>query len=258
LSFPVSGRGAERKRFAGGHALQRRIMRKLSAFLLVSALLSGCGEEPAVTEPEDDPALSGALNEPIMVDPDLVGQNRANSAASLPSHDDSLPTVDSGPEAIAAARAEALQLVGGPGWMKKAPEPREVSGPLPADAALTIAARASTRCAARVETTAGWAARLPAPFPVYPRGAVQEAAGTDTGNCALRVVSFVTPAPLGEVMDFYFTRARTAGFSAQRLLHEGDDVLAGVKGAASYVIYARRLRSGNTEVDLVTSGGLGG
>lgn len=230
-------------------------MRKFTgSLLLASALLAGCGEEPAVTEPEVDPALSGALNEPIMIDPDLVGQNRANSAAALPSHDASLPVVDATPEAIAAARAEALRLVGGPGRMKKAPEPREVSGPLPADAALTIAARASTNCAARVENTAQWAAKLPRPFPVYPRGAVQEAAGTDADGCALRVVSFLTPVPFGEVIDFYFTRARTAGFSAQRLLHDGDDVLAGIKGRASYVIYARRLPSGNTEVDLVTSG----
>jgi hypothetical protein len=230
-------------------------MRKFTGFLLLtSALLAGCGGDEAVTtEPDDDPALSGALNEPIMVDPDLVGQNRANSAASLPSHDDSLPTIDANPEAVAAARAEALRLVGGPGRMKKAPEPREVSGPLPAGAALTIAARASTQCAERVEHTAQWAARLPQPFPVYPRGAVQEAAGTDAAGCSLRVVSFVTPVPLGEVMDFYFTRARTAGFSAQRLLHGGDDVLAGVKGAASVVVYARRLPSGNTEVDLVVN-----
>ena len=72
------------------------VMCKLSASLLMAcALLAGCGEEPAVTEPEDDPLLRGALNEPIMVDPDLVGQNRANSAAALPSQDDSLPTVDS-------------------------------------------------------------------------------------------------------------------------------------------------------------------
>ena len=229
-------------------------MRSFTHVLLLSfgLLFASCGEEPLATEPEDDPALSGALAEPIMVDPDLVGQNRANSAASLPSHDASLPTVDANPEAIAAARAEALSLVGGPGRMKKAPEPHEVSGPLPAT--LTAAARASADCTGRVEYTAGWAARLPRPFPVYPRGAVREAAGTDVEGCALRVVNFVTPVPLGEVMDFYFTRARTAGFSALRVLHDGDDLLAGVKGGASYALYARRLPSGNTEVDLVTSG----
>ena len=136
--------------------------------------------------------------------------------------------------------------------MKKAPEAREAPGPLPAP--LVAAARAAGGCAERAENTARWAARLPQPFPVYPRGAVQEAAGTDAAGCALRVVSFVTPVPLGEVLDFYFTRARDAGFSAQRVLQDGDDVLAGVKGGASYVVYARRLPSGTTEVDLVTSG----
>jgi hypothetical protein len=239
----------------------RRLVHRLPIALCGALLLAGCGsDEGAVAEPEDDPALTAALGEQIMVDPDLVGQNRANSAAAMPSEDGSLPTVDNTPEAIAAARAEALRLVGGPGKMKKAPEPREVSGALPADAALTAAARvaaapgADADCADRARYTMQWAAELPRPFPVYPRGAVQEAAGTDAGDCALRVVNFVTPVPLGEVMDFYFTRARNAGFSTQRVLQDGDDVLAGLKGRASYVLYARRLPSGNTEVDLVTSG----
>ena len=95
---------------------------------------------------------------------------------------------------------------------------------------------------------------MPAPFPVYPRAAAQEAAGTDAAGCSLRVVNFVTPVPMDEVMDFYFTRARGAGFSTARVLQDGDDVLAGTKGSASYVVYARRLPSGNTEVDLVTGG----
>jgi hypothetical protein len=225
--------------------------RPITPFLL-ALLLASCGtEEAPVAQPDQDPALSGALGEQIMVDPDLVGQNRANSAAAMPSLDGSLPTVDANPEAIAAARTEALRLVGGPGRMNKAPEARELSGPLPAP--LIAAARAANDCAERAEPTARWAAKLPGPFPVYPRGSVQEAAGTDASGCALRVVSFVTPVPLGEVMDFYFTRARGAGYSTQRVIQDGEDVLTGVKGDASYVIYARRLPSGNTEVDLVTS-----
>jgi hypothetical protein len=145
--------------------------------------------------------------------------------------------------------------------MQKAPEPRAVAGDLPADAALTAAARGAAApggngdCAARAQYTMQWAARLPAPFPVYPRGAVQEAAGTDASGCSLRVINFVTPVSLGEVMDFYYSRARAAGFSTRRVLQGGDDVLGGTKGAASYVVYARRLATGNTEVDLVTSGG---
>jgi hypothetical protein len=225
-------------------------------------LLVGCGGgEAGDNARDDDPALRGALGEQIMVDPDLIGQNRANSAASLRSQDGSLPTVDSGPQAVAAARAEALRQVGGPGKMRKAPEGREVAGRLPEGAALTAAARAAAapggrgQCAERVHYTMQWAARLPAAFPVYPHGAVQEAAGTDTGGCSLRVVNFVTPVPLGEVMDFYFTRALAAGFSAERILQDGDDVLAGTRGNASYVVYARRMPGGNTEVDLVIGGG---
>ena len=240
-------------------------MRKALAPLLLASLLAACGgDATVVAERDDDPAVTSALGDQIMVDPDLVGQNRANSAAAMPSQDGSLPTIDANPEAVAAARAAALQLVGGPGRMRKAPDAREVADALPADAALTAAARAAAApgadaaCTDRAEYTAQWAARLPAPFPVYPRGAVQEAAGTDAAGCALRVVNFVTPVPLGEVMDFYFTRARSAGFSAQRVLQQGDDVLAGVKGRASFVVYARRLPTGNTEVDLVTSGGLAG
>ncbi len=211
--------------------------------------------------PEQDPALSQALNEPIMIDGDLNGQNRANSAAALPSQDGSLPTIDSGPEALAAARDEALRLVGGPGRMQSAPPAEAASAALPEAAALTASARAAAApranadCVERVEYTMRWAARMPAAFPVYPRGAVQEAAGTDANGCSLRVVNFVTPVPLGEVVDFYFTRARSEGFLAEHTLQDGDDVLAGVKGQASYVVYARRLPSGNTEVDLVTSGG---
>lgn len=228
--------------------------------LCLALSLSGCGDDARQGEPapEMDPALSGALGGQIMVDPDLVGQNQANAVASLPSQDGSLPTLDIGAEAIATARAEALRQVGGPGSLRKAPEAREVAGSLPPDAALTAAARAAAGgqadCAARARYTMQWAARMPEAFPVYPHGAVQEAAGTDAEGCALRVVNFRTPVPLGEVMDFYYTRARAAGFTAQRVLQDGDDVLGGAKGKASYIVYARRLPTGVTEVDLVTSG----
>ncbi len=220
----------------------------------------GSGDEPVTYYREDDPVVVAALGEPIMIDPDLASMNRASSAASLPPQDGSLPTVDTWPEGIAAARSDALELVGGPGKMRPAPVAGQGTEPLPPGATRTAATRAAAApganpdCAARAQYTMQWAARMPVAFPVYPRAAVQEAAGTDTAGCALRVVNFVTPVPLGEVMDFYFTRARAAGFSAERLLQDGDDVLAGAKGAATYVIHARPLPSGNTQVDLVTTG----
>lgn len=235
---------------------------RTSALAATLLLLSACdtGDEPQQTQVVYDPATVAALSDPITIDPDLAHQNRGDSIASIPSYDGSLPTVDNDTEAVAAARAEALQLLGGPGKLRKAPAPEPIAGEIPAGAELSAAARAAVApganadCAARVQYTMRWAARLPAAFPVYPRGAVQEAAGTDDEGCSLRVVNFVTPVPLDEVMDFYYSRAIAAGFSAQRVLKDGDDVLGGVKGKASYTIFARRLPSGNTEVDLVASG----
>jgi len=226
---------------------------------VAALLLAGCADGAPGTVREEDPALAAALGEPIMADPDLVSLNRANSAAAMPPLGGLLPTLDGGPAAIAAARADALRLVGGLAAMERAPDPRDAPGTLPADAALAVAARAAASgidraCAERARYTALWATRMPRAFPVYPRGAVQEAAGTDVAGCALRAVNFVTPVPVGDVIDFYFTRARAAGFSVGRELRDGDDVLSGVRGKASYAVHARRLPTGHTEVELVTTG----
>ncbi len=229
----------------------------LAPFLLLAA----CDSGDQAPKSEGDPAMNAALQDRIMVDPDLVGQNRANAAAVLPDGDGSIPVEDSSAEATAAARADALKLVGGPGRMKKAPAARQVSGSLPAGATLTAAARAaaspggSENCAEAATYSASWAAKMPAAFPVYPRGAVQEAAGTDTGKCRLRVVNFLTPVPLDEVIDFYFTRASNAGFSTDRALIDGENTLGGTKAGSSFVVYARKQKNGLTSVDLVTNGG---
>jgi hypothetical protein len=232
----------------------------LVALLAAPLLLAACGggKDQQAAKGTADGELASALGDEIMVDPDLAGQNQGNSAVAAGQGDGSLPPEMLSPEALDRARSAALQLVGG--QIRKAPVAVEVAGKLPADAALAVASRAAAapgangNCADRAEYTMQWAAKLPASFPVYPQGSVQEAAGTDDGNCALRVVNYVTAVPLDDVIDFYFTRATGAGFSAQRVKQDGDDVLGGVKGGTSYVVYARPIASGGTSVDLVTHG----
>ena len=238
------------------------MIRRTVCLLAPALLLAACGGRADPGKPAaDDPAMAGALGDQVLTDPDLAGENGANRAASLPSGAGAVPAADMSPEALATARGAALKLVGGPGTMKKAPEARVVKGALPADSQLTAAARAAASpggkgdCSALAKYTAAWAAKLPAAFPVYPRGAVQEAAGTDEGACALRVVNFITPVPVGEVIDFYYTRANAAGYSAQHIRQSGEDQIGGTKGAASYVVYARELPNGGSSVDLITNGG---
>lgn len=225
-------------------------------------LLAACGEERAsVVRPEGDPLMTSVLAGPIMADPDLVHRDAVNRAVSLAPLDGEIPLPDSGLDAIAAARADALDLVGGHAMMRSAPEAEEASGALPAHAALSVLARAASAggeamegCAALAEFSAIWAARMPEAFPVYPRGAVHEAAGTNANGCALRAVNFTTPVPRLEAIDFYYTRALNAGYSAQRRLQDGYDIIAGTKDGAAFMVFARARSSGGTEIDLITGG----
>ena len=232
--------------------------------VLLSACAQDDGEEASATVDHSDPLMEGALADHIMVDPDMVVRNGANQVASFASADGSIPQPDSGPEAVIAARDEAIKLVGGSAAMRRAPPPERTEGDLPAEAALSVAARAAATsggggggrdCAALAQFSAVWASRMPPAFPVYPRGAVHEAAGTDEGACRLRVVNFTTPVPVAEVMDFYYTRAMAQGFTVQRIMQGGDDVLGGTRDARSFMVFARRLAGGQTAIDLVTTGG---
>lgn len=241
-------------------------MRSSARFALAGlaslALLAGCssGDKKASEAPEGDAAESGALGDQIMVDPELTGQNQANSGVSAEPGKIELPAELRGPKAISAAIDEASVLVGG--VIKTAPKPTDSSGVAPlienAATAARIAQAAKTGnvdCAEKAEYSMNWVKALPEPLGVYPRGAVQEAAGTDSGGCRLRVVSFATPVSPEDVIDFYFTRVSAAGYDAKHSLDGKDHVLGGSKGGAAYLVFARKLENGITEVDLVASGG---
>lgn len=207
------------------------------------ALLAGCSNE-------DDPDAAAMDDSAVMVDPEVVG---ANSSSLV------LPAEQRAPQQIAAARQEAAALVGGADQLRPAPPAQEYGASVPKDSALTAAARSAVKpgganCAEKVAYSSAWAARLPAAFPVYPRGATQEAAGTDEGACSLRIVSFLTPVSIDDVLAFYASRAQANGYGAEQIRQDGDSILSGNKGAASYVVYARPAGEGTTEVDLVTSG----
>ena len=232
----------------------------LSVAILPLMLLAACGGSPddAAVDGEMDPATQAALNDEIMVDPDLANQNEASAGVTGASNN-SLPATATTPAAIKAAKEEAMALVGGSVNLKPAPTAKAISGDVPPNAVLTAASRAALTpggadCSSAVEYSAAWAARLPATFPVYPRGSTQEAAGTDKGQCSLRVVNFLTPVGQSDVLSFYHSRALNGGYSSEHLKVAGDNVISGTKGAASFVVYVRKQANGLTDVDLVTSG----
>ena len=220
----------------------------------VLLLAAACAAEPPpAPPPERDPASEQALADQIMIDPDLANQNEGNAALTVPSNH-SLPLPIATPEAIAAARAEAAAIVGGSDELVAPPAPRALAG-LVREWPVALEERASAlpgadRCARLATRSATWAARFPEGLPIYPRGAVQAAAGAEADGCTLRVVSFATPVPLEHVLAFYAARARQAGFP---LVHEaggGVHRLSGRKGAAAFAIELETDEHGLTRADL--------
>lgn len=237
------------------------MFRPASLVLSGLVLLAGCGaaETDAPGPPPEDAAVSDALADPIMTEPDLSSQNRAHAAivASAPVSS-ALPPIDRSDAAIGAARDAAARLLGGP--VPAAPDGVK-SDLKPFREAVTAAQMAAAfkigglGCTQNVEYTARWAAMLPEPLQVYPRGAVEEAAGTDAGGCGLRVVHFKTPVAPDEVIAFYHARLRAAGHPAGHSVDGSDHVLRGRRGAATYAIYVRPAEDGLTAADIVVAGG---
>jgi hypothetical protein len=233
-------------------AMNRR--RLFAAALLVAFVQSGCSQEASDDgKPKGDPAQAAALSDPIMVDTGLASQNKAEAAiAGGGPPTIALPPIERDPEMMAAARAEAEKLAGGA--IETAPSPREgelagADGVTPAQLAALVGGGG---CAGKLGYSAGWATRLPAPLAIYPRGHLREAAGVIGGGCTLVIASFLTPVGAGHVTDFYYTRLRLAGLTAEHRLAAGSNVLTAAKGKAAYAVRIREFEAGVTAVDLVS------
>lgn len=222
-------------------------------------VLAACADKADKADPraDRDPAVSAALADPLMSDPDLVSQNDGGAALSGggPASGE-VPRPKQGPEEIAAARAAAEALLGGK--VPPAPAPRVILSESRLVAAFTPQAMADAlalapaTCKQKLAYGFGWAAALPGELAPYPRGHVRVAAGSDAAGCRQRAVSYLTPVPVGEVIDFHYARAAKLG--AERRREGGDEVVFGGKDAQRFVIYARPAAEGFTQVEVVTSG----
>lgn len=225
-----------------------------------SLLLAGCGggEKAAAVPVPEDAAITAALSDPIMTDPDLAWQNEAHSAVAVSGPANAaLPPIDRSKEAIEAAREDAARLVPGTPPAVPAPSAEDLTPLREAVTAAQMAAAAQVaraECIANVAYTARWAAALPEPLQVYPRGAVEEAAGTDAGGCGLRVVHFRTPVAVEEVIAFHNARLRAAGYPVRHGAEGGAHALRGRKGGAAYVVFVRQAEDGLTAADIVVGG----
>lgn len=238
-------------------------------FILTAAVmalsLAGCGEskkdaslaelDAQLTNNAVDPALKGALEDQIVVDPNLAGQSNRNAVRSADKSANGALPVLSGD--AAKASAEALKLAGGK--LMSAPAPTAAKAGAPAATLGALARQQGGKgCTDKLKYDMQWASRLPEPFAVYPGAQLMEAAGADEGKCAVRAASFVTAVPKQGVIDYYYTLARRAGYDAEHQVMDGDNVLGGTRGsdAAAYFIVFTDAPGGRTTVDIIADNGV--
>ncbi|HJQ15771.1 MAG TPA: hypothetical protein VJ859_02115 [Allosphingosinicella sp.] len=209
--------------------------RSTSQWVLLAATaaalaLGGCGRKTddadlarldnQIVGNEADPALTGALQDQIMVDPTLSQQSNRNAVRP--------------PQSPSQA-----QYPGGRGAAS-------LRGSLADGAA----------CGSNFDYAMHWANRLPAAFAVYPNGKVTEAAANNRGECRVRVVTFVSSDAPGRLLDWYQRRATDAGYSAERQQRGADQVLAGTNerdGGAYFLIVTPR--GAGSDVAIITNQG---
>ncbi|OYY91755.1 MAG: hypothetical protein B7Y45_01955 [Sphingomonas sp. 28-66-16] len=203
-----------------------------------------------------DPALMSALHDQIMVDPALAGQANAD-AIRPPSQPYAAPVPpESAGKALTGPAQDNMPTKTAPAAKGACPQcaAKQESMTLGALAARQASGR-TRACAANVQYSTRWALRLPADLPLYPDARVTEAAGNEGGNCALRIVSFASGAPLQTVIDWYYTRATNAGYSGEHEADGDEHVLAGTRGDAAYAVFLNARGDGGTDVDLVVNTG---
>lgn len=243
------------------------MVRRLGFILLVVlplalAACSGSSDDSASANSANgvDPALASALQDQIMVDPAL-GQQANGDSVRPPGQ----PYSGGVPADGVAANGDAVKN----GDLMHAPAPttadKSCASCEAARDSVTLGGLAqrqkdgkTSSCAANIQYGAGWAQRLPADLPLYPQARVSEAAGTDGGQCQLRVVSFSSAQPLNTMIDWYYTKAVRAGYTAEHQVDGAQHILGGTrdKDGGAYVIYLTARPDGGTDIDLVANNGV--
>jgi len=176
-----------------------------------------------------DPAVTSAIEDEILVDPNLVQQANPKGVRH--------------PERPLQAPYPAGDFVrAGAGATDGSAAAADPDGPLVAP------------CGAPFQYGAEWAERLPADFPPYPGGRVTEAAGADAGACQARVVTFATDHRWQQVIEWYRGVAMRAGYDAEHEAQGSDQVLGGVKGENAYLVIVTPEQNGSKVAVIVNTG----
>ncbi len=237
--------------------VQPRPMSRIAAVALVALLLTACNEqqvEAPVQVVGQDPLLSRALNDPLMVDPDLAWRNEANAVITFRDGQPLPPfeaRVDAAERAREASRIELLK----DGEIPTVPsafgdEGRASLAGMTTAGDIVKAVGSRTDCIADLDGGLKWSIAMSPVSSIMPHGMVQQAAGADQETCVIRVVRYLTPAAIDDVLEYHFAKADRARFRLE--LFDAPEVqLRGERRDQEIAVHMREGPGGMTEVDVV-------
>ena len=181
--------------------------------------------ESSLVGPGSDPAFNAALNDRILVDPDLTDGANMNTAKVAENPLSGAIPPDTGYDNDASIAAlDGAKLM-------RAPKPTIVT------------AEDCANCGSQRAVTLG--------------GLAADQGGVGGGICDIRVVTFTTSASMQNVVDYYYTRARKSGYNAEYQIRAGEHILGGTRDndGGAYFITFNRHPGGGTSVDIVANNG---
>ncbi len=235
--------------------MQSRVQNLVLAPLAL--LLSACAGETA-DEPADnlnqDPQLARALNDPLMVDPDLTWRNESNAVIAF-RDGHPLPPFEASDVAAGRAREAARLELLEDGQIPSLPAASSGVGSgaladLATAGSIVEAVGSRTDCIEDLDGDLRWSTQLPETSSIMPHGMVQQAAGVDEGTCVIRIVRYLTPAGLDDALEYHFVKADRARFRIERFdLPEAQ--IRGERRDQKMAVHVRAGDRGMTAVDVI-------
>ncbi|MCK0128791.1 hypothetical protein [Erythrobacter sp. F6033] len=225
---------------------------------LLGLALSACAPEAETVVEQSvvatDPLMAKALNDPLMVDPDLAYRNEANAVLTLRS-DHALPPLVATDELANRARDAARVELLAEGQIPALPFPSSDAGPADLSAltkadAMLVAVGGPQECVSSLSEGLNWSVDMPGPSAVMPHGMVQQAAGSSNADCNVRIVRYVTPVDIEDAMGYHFTRADRARLRPVTY-EQPEHSIVGDGRTEHFVAHFREGPGGMTAVDLV-------
>ncbi len=223
-----------------------RGFRLISLSVLLPALAACADERAGEAAPEiltQDPMISAALHDPLMVDRDLAYRNEANAALTI-RFDHALPLPAYSPDEARAAREAARLDLLKHGEILDLPEPELAAEPARlswSGGAADLMSRfdVPSQCSDNLEKGFAWAARMLPGAEIAPHGQVRFAAGTVSRECNLRIIVYRVPGSLKDALQYHYNQAQRSGLDLQ--YHSGPvAMLAGQEGERRLAIIGRQ------------------